>query len=76
MQQLLSEDLSLAVDTVLLDAVAADAIRPAGLRNGVAGLTPAASGTPTEKAAADIGALVGAIMPASKPVLIAAGRKP
>ena len=71
LQQLLSEDLSLAVDAILLDAVAADAIRPAGLRYGVAGLTPAAAGTPTEKAVADIGALVGAISPTSKPVLIA-----
>jgi hypothetical protein len=42
LQQLLSEDLSLAVDQILLDAVAADAIRPAGLRHGVAGLTPSA----------------------------------
>ena len=49
--------------------------RPAGLRNGIAGLTPAATGSPTEKAAADIGALVSAVMPASKPVLIAAGRQ-
>ena len=60
---------------ILLDAIAADAIRPAGLRTGVAGLAPAAAGTPTEKAVADIGALVGAIMPASKPVLIVAGRQ-
>ena len=50
LQQLLSEDLSLAVDQILVDAIAADAIRPAGLRAGVAGLTPAAAGTPTEKA--------------------------
>ncbi|MBR1296649.1 phage major capsid protein [Bradyrhizobium sp. AUGA SZCCT0042] len=75
LERLLAEDLSLAVDVILLDAVAADAIRPAGLRNGVAGLVPAAAGTPTEKAAADVGALIGAIMPASKPVLIAAGRQ-
>ena len=73
LQQLLGEDLSLAVDQVLLDAVAADAIRPAGLRWNVAGLTPSATGTPTEKAAADVGALVAAIMPSAKPVLIAAG---
>ncbi|MBR1237873.1 phage major capsid protein [Bradyrhizobium sp. AUGA SZCCT0182] len=75
LERLLTEDLSLAVDQILLDAVAADAIRPAGLRNGIAGLPPAAAGTPTEKAAADVGALVGAIQPASKPVLIAAGRQ-
>jgi Phage capsid family len=30
LQQMLSEDLSLAVDNILLDAVAANAIRPAG----------------------------------------------
>jgi hypothetical protein len=75
LEQLLAEDLSLAVDQVLLDAVAADAARPAGLRAGVAGLTPAATGTPTEKAAADVGALIGAIMPASKPTLIVSGKQ-
>lgn len=75
LQAILAEDLSLAVDAILLDAVAADAIRPAGLRNGVVGLTPAAAGTPTEKATADIGALVGAIMPTANPLLIVAGRQ-
>ncbi len=75
LQQLLAEDLSLAVDQILLDAIGADAIRPAGLRAGVAGLVPAAAGTPTEKAVSDIGALVGAIMPASMPTPIVAGRQ-
>ena len=73
LQRMLAEDLSLAVDQVLLDAVAADAVRPAGLRYNVAGLTPSATGSLSEKVAADVSALVGAIMPASKPVVIAAG---
>ena len=51
------------VDGILLDAVAADVIRPAGLRNSVAGLTPTASGTPGEKMAADIKQLLGGIAP-------------
>jgi HK97 family phage major capsid protein len=37
-------DTSIALDTVLLDANPATAIRPAGLRNGVAGLTATAGG--------------------------------
>jgi HK97 family phage prohead protease len=40
----ISEDTEVAVDTVLIDANAATAIRPAGLRSGVAGLTPTAGG--------------------------------
>ena len=38
------EDTSVALDTVLLDATAVSAIRPAGLRNGVSTLTPTAGG--------------------------------
>ena len=38
-----------ALDAVLLDAVAADALRPAGLRNGLTGLTPSAAATYSEK---------------------------
>ena len=36
----IQEDTAISIDTVLLDANAATAIRPAGLRSGVAGLTP------------------------------------
>ena len=71
LEAILSEDLTLAVDGLLLDDIAADLIRPAGLRYGVAGLTPSAAGTPTEKVVADIKALIGAIAPAMRPVLIA-----
>lgn len=73
LETILSEDLSLMVDGILLDAGAADAIRPAGLRNGVAGLTPSATGTPTERLMADLKALTAAIAPAMRPVLIVAG---
>jgi hypothetical protein len=38
------EDTATALDTVLLDATAASAIRPAGLRSGVSTLTPTAGG--------------------------------
>jgi HK97 family phage prohead protease/HK97 family phage major capsid protein len=38
------EDTAIAVDIALLDAVAGDAIRPAGLLNGVVGGTPTAGG--------------------------------
>jgi hypothetical protein len=41
----LSENLSLGVDTLLLDAVAADAVRPAGLRQGVAAIAATVGGT-------------------------------
>jgi HK97 family phage major capsid protein len=40
----ISEDTEVAVDTVLVDANAATAIRPAGLRNGVTGLTATTGG--------------------------------
>ncbi|UPT98882.1 phage major capsid protein [Bradyrhizobium barranii subsp. apii] len=70
LQAILSEDLLLMVDATLLDATAADAIRPAGLRNGVAGLTPTAAGTPTEKAAADVKVLLAALGASLRPVLI------
>ena len=36
----IQEDTAISIDTILLDANAATAIRPAGLRSGVAGLTP------------------------------------
>lgn len=44
LRSLIAEDTSIAIDTVLMDANAATSIRPAGLRNGVAGLTPTAGG--------------------------------
>lgn len=71
LQAIMGEDLGLMLDNLLLDDVAADEIRPAGLRNGVAALTPSATDTPTEKAIADLNALLVAIAPSPKPILIA-----
>jgi hypothetical protein len=71
LQKIMSEDVSLLVDGLLADANPADANRPAGLRNGIGGLTPSATGTPTEKVMADITALLTATMPCLRPVLIA-----
>jgi HK97 family phage prohead protease len=61
LRQEMEEDTAVAIDTALIDANAASTTRPAGLRNGVAGLTPTASGTPTEKMVADLKQLIGAI---------------
>lgn len=44
LRKLISEDTEVAVDTTLIDNVAISAIRPAGLRNGVSGLTATAGG--------------------------------
>ncbi len=60
----IQEDTSVAIDTVLLDAGAATAVRPAGLRNGVTGLTPTAGGGITALVA-DAKALVGALITAT-----------
>jgi HK97 family phage major capsid protein len=49
LKTLIAEDVGLLIDTVLLDNVAGDSIRPAGLRNGVAGLTPSAATTSLDK---------------------------
>ena len=70
---IMSEDLTLAIDNLLLDDVAADLIRPPGLRDGVAGLTPsAARHRQPDRAVADIEALLDAIKPAIRPALIVA----
>jgi HK97 family phage prohead protease len=44
LRQAIVDDTAVAIDSVLLDANPATAIRPAGLRNGVATLTPTAGG--------------------------------
>jgi HK97 family phage major capsid protein/HK97 family phage prohead protease len=44
LRSLIAEDTSIAIDTILVDANPATSVRPAGLRNGVAGLTPTAGG--------------------------------
>jgi hypothetical protein len=68
---LLEQDLRLTIDGILLGAGAGDTDNPLGLLNGVVGLTPSASATVPEKIGADVKALVSAIAPAMRPVLIA-----
>lgn len=65
LRQAIQEDTGVAIDTVLLDTNAATAIRPAGLRNGITGITAAASGAPFEKLVADLKALVGGLITSS-----------
>ena len=60
LRQLIVDDTGIAIDTVFIDNVAATAIRPAGIRAGVAGLTPTAGGGFTALVG-DIKALVGAL---------------
>jgi HK97 family phage prohead protease/HK97 family phage major capsid protein len=60
----INEDTAISIDTVLLDANPATAIRPAGLRNGTAGLTPTAGGG-FNAFVGDLKALTGAILTAT-----------
>ena len=60
-RQGMNDDTAEAIDTALIDNVAADAIRPAGLLNGLTTLTPAATGTQFEKMVADINTLMAPI---------------
>lgn len=62
LRQAMTDDTSEALDGFLIDNVAGSATRPAGLLNGVAGLTPSAAATDTAKIVADLKQLVGAII--------------
>jgi len=64
LRQAIQEDTAVSLDAVLLDANAATVVRPPGLRNGVAGLTPTAGGGFTALVG-DIKALTGAILTAT-----------
>jgi HK97 family phage prohead protease/HK97 family phage major capsid protein len=44
LREIITDDTSISVDSVLIDANPATSVRPAGLRNGVGGLTPTAGG--------------------------------
>jgi len=57
----IQQDTAVSIDSVLLDANAATTIRPAGLLNGVASLTPTAGGG-FNALVADLKALTGALM--------------
>jgi HK97 family phage prohead protease len=61
-RQAMSDDTGIALDSYLIDAVAASAgVRPAGLLNGVTPITATAAGTATEKMIADFKLLLGAL---------------
>lgn len=60
----IKEDTQVSIDVVLLDASAATAIRPAGIRNGVAVTTPTAGGGQAALVG-DIGKLSGALITAT-----------
>lgn len=60
-RQAMAEDTSVAVDTVLIDTLPANIIRPAGLRNGVTGLTASTATPPGVAMVEDLQALIGAI---------------
>jgi HK97 family phage major capsid protein/HK97 family phage prohead protease len=64
LRQAIVEDTSVAIDTILLDATAASAIRPAGLRNGVTGAT-ATTGGGLAALVGDVKALAGALITSS-----------
>ena len=60
LRQLIMDDTGTAVDTVFIDNTAVSSIRPAGIRNGVSGLTATAGGGFTALVG-DLKALVGAL---------------
>jgi HK97 family phage prohead protease/HK97 family phage major capsid protein len=64
LREAIQQDTAISIDTVLLDVNPATAIRPAGLRNGVAGLTPTAGGG-FNALVGDLKALTGAILTAT-----------
>jgi hypothetical protein len=57
----LVESVGKGLDTVLFDATAGDDVRPPGLRNGIAGLTPAAAGVKQQALEDDVVALGSAV---------------
>jgi HK97 family phage major capsid protein/HK97 family phage prohead protease len=64
LREAIQQDTAISIDTVLLDVNPATAIRPAGIRNGVAGLTPTAGGG-FNALVGDLKALTGAILTAT-----------
>lgn len=63
-RQAMQDDTAISLDTYLIDNVAASAVRPAGLLNGVSPLTATAAGTKAEKMVADLQQLMAAIIAA------------
>lgn len=64
LREAIQQDTAVSIDSVLLDSNAATAIRPAGLRNGIAGLTPTAGGG-FDALIGDLKGLTGAILTAT-----------
>jgi HK97 family phage prohead protease/HK97 family phage major capsid protein len=64
LREAIQQDTAISIDTILLDVNPATAIRPAGIRNGVAGLTPTAGGG-FNALVGDLKALTGAILTAT-----------
>jgi HK97 family phage prohead protease/HK97 family phage major capsid protein len=64
LRQAISEDTAVSLDSVLIDANPATTVRPAGLLNGVAGLTPTAGGG-FNAIVGDIKQLTGALITAT-----------
>jgi hypothetical protein len=69
-RQTIIEDTSIAVDAILLGTTAESAIAPAGLRAGIGGLTPSTATASYDKMVADLKALLTAIAPSSRPVIL------
>ncbi len=65
LREAIRDDTAQAIDTILLDNTAASTTRPAGLRNGVTGLT-ATTGGGFAALVGDLKALVGALITSSK----------
>ena len=64
LREAIQQDTAVSIDSVLLDTNAATAIRPAGLRNGIVGLTPTAGGG-FDALIGDLKGLTGAILTAT-----------
>jgi HK97 family phage prohead protease len=58
LRKAMADDTREALDGFLIDNVAASSVRPAGLLNGVSGLTPSAASTRIDKIVADLNALI------------------
>lgn len=65
LREAIQQDTAISIDSVLLDTNPATAVRPAGLRNGVAGLTPSADADPFKALVEDLKGLTGAILTAT-----------
>ena len=70
LRTILSESIGLLIDSVLLGSGAATTAAPAGLLNGITPITASAATPATAALGADLKALIAAIAPALRPVLI------